>query len=75
MAQLLFAHSSTCHRSCARLTADDACWRMAALGGPDLKTLYVTSARVGGNADEPHAGALLAIDVSTPGIPEPKFQG
>jgi len=46
-----------------------------ALGGPDLRTLYVTTARQRMTADElaaaPHAGALFALRVATPGLPEP----
>jgi len=50
-----------------------------ALGGPDLKTLYVTSAffrltkkqRVA----EPLAGALFAVEVDVPGLPEPYYRG
>jgi sugar lactone lactonase YvrE len=48
-------------------------------GGPDLTTLYVTSAiwdpadpRL---VDEPLAGSLFAIDVGVRGLPEPRFAG
>jgi len=46
-----------------------------ALGGPDLRTLYVTTARQRMTTDElaamPHAGAVFALRVATPGLPEP----
>lgn len=48
-------------------------------GGPDLKTLYVTSAHLRSDptyADEnPLAGALFALDVGVAGLPEPPFAG
>lgn len=47
------------------------------LGGPDLRTLYITTAqRFLSRAqlrDEPWSGALLAIDVDVPGLPERRF--
>lgn len=43
-----------------------------AFGGPDLKTLYITSAAQG-TKDDPLAGALFAIDTNVPGLPEPIF--
>ncbi len=50
-----------------------------AFGGPDLSTLYVTSARQGLSAAElerqPLAGGLLAIDADARGLPEPRFLG
>ena len=50
-----------------------------AFGGPDLATLYVTTARQGLSADrlaaEPLAGSLLALDVGVAGLPEPAFAG
>jgi L-arabinonolactonase len=52
---------------------------MCAFGGPDLKTLFVTTAREGMSADEladePLAGGLFAIDVGIAGLPEPRFAG
>lgn len=52
---------------------------MCAFGGPDLKTLYVTSATYPLAAPDlrkqPLAGAILAIDVDVPGLPEPFFAG
>lgn len=48
-------------------------------GGPDLSTLYVTTAiwDIQGEALEkqPMAGALLALDVGVRGLPEPRFAG
>lgn len=48
-------------------------------GGPDLSTLYVTTARKflapEQLANEPLAGALLALDVGVRGLPECRFGG
>lgn len=45
-----------------------------AFGGPDLKTLYITTARHGLSDDDlakqPTAGGVFAIDVDVPGLPE-----
>lgn len=53
------------------------CPTMVAFGGPDLKTLYVTTARAGRPDEErdlyPHAGGLFALDVDVPGRLEPLF--
>jgi len=50
---------------------------MCAFGGPDLKTLYVTSARQRRDAEElerlPQSGGIFAMRVDVPGQPEPKF--
>jgi sugar lactone lactonase YvrE len=50
-----------------------------ALGGPDLRTLYVTTARQKLSpaelAAQPYAGALFALRVDTPGLPEPRLAG
>jgi len=50
---------------------------MCAFGGPDLKTLYVTSARQRREADElarlPLSGGVFAMRVDVAGMPEPKF--
>jgi sugar lactone lactonase YvrE len=50
---------------------------MIAFGGPDLRTVYVTSAREGLSADDlerwPLSGGIFAMRVDTPGLPEPKF--
>ncbi len=47
------------------------------LGGPDLRTLFITTARKfldrAQLRREPLAGALLAIEVDTPGLPEHRF--
>jgi sugar lactone lactonase YvrE len=48
-----------------------------AFGGPDLATLYVTTARFRlppeKLAAEPDAGGLLALDVGARGLPEPMY--
>lgn len=54
------------------------CPTMVALGGPDLKTLYITSV---GNRPEaelqeyPHSGAVFAVQVAVPGLPEHRYAG
>ena len=48
-----------------------------AFGGPDLSTLYITSAYQGlddaARAKQPAAGALFAIDVGVKGLPEARY--
>lgn len=48
-------------------------------GGDDLRTLFITTASRGLSADElraqPLAGAVLAVRVDVPGVPEPAFAG
>ncbi len=50
-----------------------------ALGGPDLTTLYVTTASTRFTeedfAREPDAGSIFAVETGIKGIPEPVFQG
>ena len=50
-----------------------------ALGGPDLKTLYITSAffRLTDEqrAEQPLAGALFAVEVDVPGVVESRYRG
>src|SRR6478735_8634996 len=64
-----------------RLLAEHAvrarCPTMVCFGGPDRKTLYVTSARTGRSEGElaglPHSGSLFAMPVDVPGLPETRF--
>ncbi len=55
------------------------CPTMCAFGGPDLRTLYVTSARQLRDDDElsrlPQSGGIFAMTVDVPGLPEPAFAG
>jgi sugar lactone lactonase YvrE len=55
------------------------CPTMCAFGGPDLSTLYVTSARQLRDDDElsrlPRSGGIFAMPVQVPGLPEPAFAG
>ncbi|MGE3348371.1 MAG: SMP-30/gluconolactonase/LRE family protein [Ramlibacter sp.] len=48
-------------------------------GGPDLKTLYITTARDGLSAEqlraEPEAGGLFAVGLDSPGLPAHVFGG
>jgi sugar lactone lactonase YvrE len=49
---------------------------MCAFGGADLRTLYVTTARQMREPEElarlPQSGGLFAMQVDTPGLPEPR---
>ncbi|MEZ5935479.1 MAG: SMP-30/gluconolactonase/LRE family protein [Alphaproteobacteria bacterium] len=51
----------------------------AAFGGPELKTLYITSAwdRMSKTerSDWPHSGDLFAVEVDVPGLPDPTYAG
>jgi sugar lactone lactonase YvrE len=53
------------------------CATMPTFGGPDLKTLYITTARENRPAAElamqPLAGCVLALDVDVPGLPANLF--
>jgi len=46
-------------------------------GGPDLRTLFITSARHGIEPDalerQPLAGSIFALELTVPGLPEPTF--
>jgi sugar lactone lactonase YvrE len=54
------------------------CPTMCAFGGDDLRTLYITTARAGRDAEElarePLAGGLFAMRVDVPGLPEPRWR-
>lgn len=43
------------------------------LGGKDLRTLFVTTAQAA-DGSEPDGGAVFALEVEIPGLPEPIFQ-
>ena len=47
------------------------------LGGPEMKTLFITTARKfldrSQLRSQPLAGCVLAIDVDVPGLPEQRF--
>lgn len=51
---------------------------MVAFGGPDLKTLYITSSRENRSPEDlaqfPQCGDLFAVRVAVAGLPEPKFR-
>jgi sugar lactone lactonase YvrE len=46
-----------------------------AFGGPDYRTLYLTTARENMTPEElerePYAGSVFALSVDVPGLPEP----
>jgi L-arabinonolactonase len=48
-------------------------------GGPDLTQLYVTTARIGIDANElklqPLAGCVLVVETDVKGVPDPQFAG
>ncbi len=52
------------------------CPTMYAFGGPDLRTLYVTTARHGRSAGEldalPLSGGVFAMTTKVPGLIEPR---
>ncbi len=52
---------------------------MPCFGGPDLKTLYITTARQKHTPEElqkmPLAGGIFSVRVDVPGLPEPLFVG
>lgn len=52
---------------------------MLAFGGPDLSTLYVTSARGSCSPEElaqyPHSGAIFSVEAGVVGLPEPRYRG
>lgn len=56
-----------------------SCPSCPAFGGPDLTTLYVTTARFDMTPDQlardPHAGGLFAVETGIRGLPEPAFAG
>ena len=55
------------------------CPTSVAFGGPDLRTLYVTSASKGRSNDElakyPHSGKVLAFAVDVPGVEQAEYRG
>jgi sugar lactone lactonase YvrE len=55
------------------------CPTAVCFGGPDLRTLYVTSACGGRSADElakyPHSGKVLAFAVDVAGVEMPEYRG
>ena len=57
----------------AELKLPVRCPTMPCFGGPELKTLYITTARENRPADElaqqPLAGCVLTVEVSVPGLP------
>jgi sugar lactone lactonase YvrE len=52
---------------------------MPCFGGPDLKTVFVTSLRHGVASDvltaKPLSGGIFAVDVDVPGVPVARFMG
>jgi len=50
-----------------------------AFGGPNLSTLYITTARYklseADLADQPHAGSMFVVELDVHGVPSAKFEG
>jgi D-xylonolactonase len=74
----------TCHdpdsaAELARIALPTAHVTNVAFGGPDLRTLYISSARFGLTATQlaaqPLAGALFAIEVDAEGLPAHRYAG
>ncbi len=63
----------------AEIALPALCPTMCAFGGPDLATLYVTSARQKRSAEEiarlPLSGGIFALRAPVAGLPEPTFAG
>ena len=61
----------------ANIPVPACCPTMVSFGGPDMTTLYVTSARGGRDPDEirrfPHSGGLFAMRPGVAGLPKPLF--
>lgn len=45
------------------------------LGGPDMRTLFVTTSRENLEDPEPEAGAVFAVEVDVPGMPVAEYGG
>ncbi|MCY7399863.1 MAG: SMP-30/gluconolactonase/LRE family protein [Nocardioides sp.] len=45
------------------------------LGGEDLRTLYITTSRLGLEGDDGCAGAVFSVRVDVPGVPVAEFHG
>jgi sugar lactone lactonase YvrE len=71
------AHDAASAREVQRVELPVSQVTNVAFGGPDLRTLFVSSARVGLTAAqlevEPLAGGLFALEMPTPGLPAPLF--
>jgi sugar lactone lactonase YvrE len=71
-----YAADGTIHREIALPVAQVAA---CAFGGPQLRTLYITTARQKLGAEalarQPLAGAVFAVQPGVAGIPEPRFAG
>lgn len=65
-------------RVAAAVTLPTAQPTSCALGGPGLRTLFVTTARQKLDAAalraQPEAGHVFAVDVDVPGLPDPEFR-
>jgi D-xylonolactonase len=71
------AHDVTDARELQRIELPVSQVTNVAFGGPDLRTLFISSACVGLSAQqlqtEPLAGGLFALEMQTPGLPAPLF--
>jgi len=71
------AHDVATSRELQRIALPVSQVTNVAFGGPELRTLFISSARTGLTAQqlqsEPLAGALFAIELATPGLPASMF--
>ena len=71
------AHDAATARELQRIALPVSQVTNVAFGGPELRTLFISSARTGLTAQqlqsEPLAGALFAIELATPGLPASMF--
>jgi sugar lactone lactonase YvrE len=73
------AHDAASGAELARIALPAAHITNIAFGGPDLRTMFITSARFGLDAaqlaGQPLAGALFALDSEVTGLPARMFRG
>ncbi|WP_416208582.1 SMP-30/gluconolactonase/LRE family protein [Acidovorax sp.] len=77
-------HCVTCHdpetaEELGRVVLPASQVTTCAFGGADLRTLFITTARVGLTpaqlATEPLAGSVFAVEIDSPGVPAHRFGG
>jgi sugar lactone lactonase YvrE len=72
-------HDAQSGAELGRLTLPASQITNCCFGGPELRTLYITSARFDLTAEQlaaqPQAGGLFAIELGEPGVPASLFAG